>query len=227
MRRSTRSAAVAALALACGAALSACGTAEEDKVRAVAQEFRRAVAADDGARACRLLTATAKRQLGGECDERVLSIDPGDPASDGALTLRAERASLATRSGGRTRAIAFIKTDDGWRLDDLPLSTAIVAESDRAEFYARCWRAAGAAIATRASHLAFAAAAAPTIAVRDDTVSAKGDNWRIFYTFAGSDTDPGLAEVIADPSVAGAVAYVERAASRADVVARARGCVAG
>jgi hypothetical protein len=227
--RATRSAAAVVLALAGAAGSGACGTAEEDEVRAVAQELRRALAAEDGARACRLLTANAKRHLGGACDERVLSIDPGDPATDGALTLRAERASLATRSGGRTRGIAFIKTDDGWRVDDLPLSTTIVEPSGRAEFYERCWREAGAKIATRASHLAFAAAAAaaPTIAVRDDTVSAKGGDWRIFYTFAGSATDPGLAEVIADPGVAGAVAYVEQAKAHADVVARARACAAG
>jgi hypothetical protein len=227
--RATHSAVAVALALvlACGAALSACGTSEEDEVRAVAQELRRALAAEDGVRACRLLTAAAKRRLDGACDERVLSIDAGDPASDGALTLRADRASLATRSGGRTRGIAFIKTGDGWRVDDLPLSTTIVEPSGRAEFYERCWREAGAKIATRPSQLAFAAAAAPAIAVRDDTVSAKGGDWRIFYTFAGSRTDPGLAEVIADPDVAGAVAYVEQAKAHADVVARARACAAG
>ena len=58
-------------------------------------------------------------------------------------------------------------------------------------------------------------------------MSAKGGDWRIFYTFAGSSADPGLAEVIADPSVAGAVAYVEQAGDNADVVARARTCAAG
>lgn len=215
-----------ALVLACAAALAACGTSDEDEVRAVAQELRRALEADDGARACGLLTANAKRQLEGDCARRVLSIDAGDLAADGALTLRDDRASLAARSGGRARAIAFVKTDAGWRLDDLPLSAA-VRGPERAAFYERCWRAAGARIATRASDLAFAAAAAaPTTVVREDTVSAKGDDWRIFYTFAGTRADPGLPEVIADPSVAGAVAYVEQAAARGDVVARARDCAA-
>jgi len=215
-----------AIVLACagGACLAACGTSEEDEVRAVAQEFRRALAADDGARACRLLTDHARRQLEGPCAERILNIDAGDPATDGALTLRDDRASLATQSGGRTRGIGFIKTDDGWRLESVPRSTTIVEESERAAFYARCWREAGAKIATRASELSFAASAAPTTAVREDTVSAKGDDWRIFYTFDAGGTDPGLAEVIADPSVAGAVAYVEEADSKPDVVARARSC---
>ena len=223
MRPRARTAVV--LALACAAALPACGTSDQDEVRAVAQEFRRALEAGDGARACRLLTANAKRQLDGDCARRILMIDPGDPASDGALTLRDDRASLATRSGGRTRAIAFIKTDDGWRLDDVPLSTA-VHDPRRAAFYERCWRDAGARIAKRASDLAFAAAGgAAMTSVREDTVSAKGDDWRIFYTLAGTGSDPGLADVIADPRVAGAVAYVEQAGSRADVVERARACM--
>lgn len=221
-----RARSVVVLALACAAALAACGTSEEDEVRAVAQELRRALQADDGARACRLLTAPAKRQLDGDCAERVMSVDPGSEAYDGALTLREDRASLATRSGGRTRAIAFIKTDGSWRIEDLPLSTAIEAQPGRAAFYERCWRAAGARIATRASDLAFAAADAPTTAVQEDRVSARGGDWRIVYTFADSGADPGLAEVIADPSVAGAVAYIERASSRAAVVARVRACVA-
>jgi len=228
MRPRARIAVALALALACTAALPACGTSDEDEVRAAAQELRRALQAEDGVRACRLLTEAAKRQLGGSCVTHVTSVDPGDKASDGALTLRADRASLATRSGGRTRAIAFVKTDGNWRIEHLPRSTTIVEEpAERAAFYERCWRAAGAKIATRASELAFAQADRPETAVRADTVSAKGDDWRIFYTFAGSAKDPGLDEVIADPSAAGAVAYVEQAGANARAVVRARQCVAG
>jgi len=217
-----------ALALICAAALPACGTSDEDEVRSVMQEFRRALEAEDGERACRLLTAGARRQLEGDCAERVTSVDPGDEASDGALTMRPGRASLATTSGGRTRGVAFIKTDGNWRIENVPLSTTIVeGAAARAEFYERCWRDAGAKIATRPADLAFAAADAPTTAVRDDTVSAKGGDWRIFYTFDGSRSDPGLAEVIADPSSAGAVAYVEQAGANADAVTRARRCAAG
>ena len=222
-----RDAVVLTLALACVVTLPACGTSDEDEVRAAAQELRRALQAEDGARACRLLTDKAKRQLGGTCVTHVTSVDPGDKASDGALTLRADRASLATRSGGRTRAIAFVKTDGNWRVEHLPLSTTIVEAPARAAFYERCWRAAGARIATRPSQLAFAQADRPETAVRADTVSAKGGDWRIFYTFAGGGRDPGLAEVIADPAVAGAVAYVQQAGDNAAVVARARQCVAG
>jgi hypothetical protein len=217
---------VVALACACAAGLSACGgSSDEDEVRAVAKEFRRALQADDGAAACRLLSAAAKRQFEGDCAEQVTSIDPGDPSTDGALTLIADRASLATRSGGRTRGIAFIKLGGEWRIERLPLSTAIVDEPPgRAAFFERCWKKAGAKIATHPTELAFAAADPPTTAVREDTVSVKGGDWRIFYTFAESGSDPGFAEVIKDPEVAGAVAYVENAASHEDVVARARAC---
>ena len=220
-----RSSLVLALACACAGGLAACGTSDEEEVRAVAQEFRRALQADDGAAACRLLTEPAKVQLEGDCAEKVTSIDPGDPSTDGALTLIAERASLATRSGGRTRGIAFIKTDGDWRIERLPLSTVIVDEEPgRAAFFERCWKKAGAKIATRATDLAFAAADPPTTAVREDSVSVKGGDWRIFYTFAESGSDPGFADVITDPGVAGAVAYVENAAANRDVVARARAC---
>jgi hypothetical protein len=75
-----------------------------------------------------------------------------------------------------------------------------------------------------AQDLAFAAADTPVTRVRQDTVSAKGGDWRIFYTFAGAKADPGLAEVIKDPSVAGSVAYIEQARSQPAVVARARTC---
>lgn len=224
MSRAHRSSLLLGLVCVCAGVLPACGTSDEDKVRAVAKEFRRALQADDGARACRLLTASARTELEGDCDERITSIDAGDMAGDGALTLRPERASLATQSGGRTRAIAFIKTGDGWRIENVPRSTAIVEQSGRAAFYERCWRTAGAKIATRPRDLTFAAADAPTIAVREDTVSVKGGNWRIFYTFADSGKDPGFAEVIADPSAAGAVAYVEDADRNETVVRRARTC---
>ncbi len=220
-----RSSLLVALACACAGGLAACGTDDEEEIRAVAKEFRRALQADDGAAACRLLSQHAKVQLEGDCAEKVTSIDPGDPATDGAVTIITDRASLATRSGGRTRGIAFIKTDGDWRIERLPLSTVIVDEEPgRAAFFERCWKTAGAKIATRAQDLAFAAADPPTSAVREDSVSVKGGDWRIFYTFAESGSDPGFAEVIKDPGVAGAVAYVENAASHQDVVGRARAC---
>lgn len=223
--RARRSPLVLALACACTGGLLGCGTSDQEDIRAVATELRRALQADDGAAACRLLSEQAKVRLEGACAEKVTSIDPGDPATDGALTVISEHASLATRSGGRTRGIAFIKIDGDWRIERLPLSTAIVdTEPGRAASLERCWRSAGAKIARRAADLAFAAATdSPTIAVREDSVSVKGGDWRIFYAFENG-ADPGFAEVIKDPGTAGAVAYVENAASHGDVVARVRAC---
>ena len=140
MLRAHRSSLVLGLVCVYAGVLPACGTSDEDKVRAVVGLQRAPKFLCDGARACRLLTAKARTELEGDCDERITSIDAGDMASDGALTIRPERASLATQSGGRTRAIGFIKTDDGWRIENVPRSTTIVEQSGRAEFYERCWR---------------------------------------------------------------------------------------
>ena len=109
--------------VACAAALPGCGSSDEDQVRAVAKQLRDALAKRDGAGACRLLAADAKAQLKGDCERAVLSFDPGKPALDGALTVIDDRASLGVQSDGRRRAIAFIKADGDWRVEELPLAT--------------------------------------------------------------------------------------------------------
>ena len=121
MRPTNRCAVV--LTLACTAALPGCGSSDEDQVRAVAKELRDALAKRDGADACRLLTDDAKRQLKADCERAILSFDPGKPALDGALTVIDDRASLGVESDGRRRAIAFIKSDGDWRVEELPLAT--------------------------------------------------------------------------------------------------------
>ena len=211
-----RVAAATVLTLACAAAIAACGTSEEDEVRAVLQEFRRAIDEDDGTRACRLLTARAVRAVP-DCPRNVASLDPGD--GDGALTVDGDRASVA---GGAS----LVKVDGSWRIDALRGPQQTAAGAARTVAYERCWRAAGARIATTAAHLKFAAADMPTVAVRGDRVSAKGGDWRIFYTLPPDGRDPGLAEVIADPRTAGVVAYVDDAPAKRGVVERARACQA-
>lgn len=113
------------LALVCAAALAGCGTSDEDQLRAVVKQLRAALDARDGARACGLLTAEAKAQLRGDCARAILAFDAGSPAVDGALTVQKDRASLATRSAGRTRAIAFVKSGGDWRVAELPLPTSV------------------------------------------------------------------------------------------------------
>ena len=112
-----------ALTLACTVALPACGTSDEDQVRAVVRDLRDALAKRDGAAACGLLTADAKAQLKADCERAILSFDPGKPALDGALTVIDDHASQGVESDGRRRAIAFIKSDGDWRVEELPLAT--------------------------------------------------------------------------------------------------------
>lgn len=209
-----RVAAAALLTLACTAAVAACGTSQEDEVRAVLQEFRRAIDEDDGTRACRLLTARAARAVP-DCPRNVAGHDPG--AGDDAVTVDGDRASVAGRA-------SFAKVDGSWRIDALGGPQQTAAGAARTAAYERCWRAAGARIATAAADLRFAAADVPTVAVRGDRVSAKGGEWRIFYTLPADGRDPGLAEVIADPRAAGVVAFVDDAAGNRSVVERARAC---
>ena len=206
--------AAALLTLACAATLGACGTSDEDEVRAVLEEFRRAIDEDDGSRACRLLTARAARAVP-DCPRNVASLDPG--AGDAAVTVDGDRASIAGRA-------SLVKVEGSWRIDALEGPAQTAAGAARTAAYERCWRAAGARIATTAVDLRFAAADMPTVAVRADRVSAKGGDWRIFYTLPPDGRDPGLAEVIAEPRAAGVVAYVRDAAANRAVVERARGC---
>ena len=113
------------VALTCAAALAGCGTSDEEELRTVVKELRSALREHNGERACGLLNDHAKAQLKGDCARKILSFDPGTPKFDGALTVQAERASQAIQSGGRTRGIAFRKADGDWRIEELPLSTAV------------------------------------------------------------------------------------------------------
>lgn len=217
MRSQRRHLIVAALALGLGGGLAACGTSDEDEARAVVGEFRRAVEADDGERACRLLTQRARRELG-DCEQAVGG--SVTPSSNTPLTIDGDR--------GRAGRLRLVKAGGSWRIDALPTPTDETRPDDPAgtAFYARCWRAAGAQIAANATDIAFAAADRAVVALRADRVSAKGGDWRIFYTLAPGRRDPGLARVIRDPRAAAVVAYVENARANADVVERARACEA-
>ncbi|MGH2897054.1 MAG: hypothetical protein ACRDMZ_00145, partial [Solirubrobacteraceae bacterium] len=118
----------------------------------------------------------------------------------------------------------LVRVDGSWRVDSYGRVDRTFATGTATAAYERCWRAAGARIATRAADLVFAAADTPVVAVREDRVSAKGGDWRIFYTLPAGGRDPGLGEVLADPRAAGVVAYVEDARAHSAVVERARAC---
>ena len=89
----------------------------------------------------------------------------------------------------------------------------------------RCWRRAGASIASSAGDLRFAVGStARNIAIKPGQISVKGKRWRIFYTLPSDGEDPGLATVLAKPSTVSAVAYVQDAPAHAGVVEKARAC---
>jgi|GEM_PF-5181166 len=216
-----------ALALCAGVTLAACGTSDDDEVRAVAQEFKRAVDGDDGARACRLLTPGARRNVP-DCEQHVTQVDPGEVIG-GSVTIRGDRATIAPRDAAGTPGAGrttLQRVDGNWRVASYGNVNRTFASTGATAEYTRCWREAGAQIATSPQDLAFAAADAPVVSVRKESVSAKGPNWRIFYTLPADGLDPGIREIIADPQAAGVVAFVRDAPARPRVVEHARACTA-
>jgi hypothetical protein len=121
----------------------------------------------------------------------------------------------------RSRAYrgSLIKLDGQWLLDSDPAAPAPPSE------LTRCWRRAGARIAIDASDLRFAAADRPGDRTRaHGRVSAKGDDWRIFYALLADGADPGLARVVADPAIVPVVAYIRDATAHGKIVEIARRC---
>lgn len=114
---------------------------------------------------------------------------------------------------------SLIKLDGQWLLDADPAAPANPGG------LARCWRRAGARIAVDAGDLRFAAADK----LRDSTrahgrVSAKADDWRIFYALVPDGADPGLARVVADPRGVPVAAYIRHARAHRKIVENARRC---
>ena len=117
----------------------------------------------------------------------------------------------------------MIRQDGHWLVGYNPKGLVAEAATPAREVE-RCWRRAGAVIATDASDLRFAVRRKiRAIHINPNHVSVKGDaGWRIFYIPDGA--DPGLSPVLADPSIARSVAYVRDGAAHPRVVARAREC---
>ena len=120
----------------------------------------------------------------------------------------------------------FIREEGRW-LVAADESEGFTTEQDApsAKSLERCWRQAGAEIASDADDLRFAVGStARNVKISAGRVSVKGKDWRVFYTLPTDGEDPGLATVLAKPSTVRAVAYVENAPSHAGIVAAARAC---
>lgn len=118
----------------------------------------------------------------------------------------------------------FVREEGHWRV--APDAEGITTEdAPSPASLERCWRRAGARIASSAGDVRFAVGGhARHITISPGRVSVKGPDWRIFYTLPSDGEDPGLAKVLAKPSTVRAVAYVSDAPAHAGIVARARVC---
>lgn len=155
----------------------------------------------------------------GDGDEDDLSF-PDDVPSASELAA----AKVSIRGAGATVRVSgedtahFIREEGRWRVA-ADGSTTTPASLER------CWRRAGAAIASNAADLRFAVGStARNISISTGRISVKGEDWRIFYTLPSDGEDPGLATVLAKPSTVSAVAYVEDAPAHAGIVAKTRAC---
>jgi hypothetical protein len=136
---------------------------------------------------------------------------------DGTTKLSIRGAKAAIRSGASKSS--FIKLDGQWLFESDPAAPAPPAG------LTRCWRRAGARIAIDASDLRFAVAEKPRDSTRaNGRVSAKGDDWRIFYALLADGADPGLARVVSNPTVVPVVAYIRDATAHRKIVENARRC---
>jgi hypothetical protein len=220
---------------------------DERQIRATLAAIDEAVARKDYKRACLFLSDAGEAQLllgaaitsafsdGADVDPRkatcataLRSLDSlDDDESVGELPSRTQLRSAKISVDGSTAAVDFghkgrtamIHTDGHWLVD------ADYGKSFTPAQYERCWRDAGATIAASAGELRFADEnSARHYAADGGRMSIKGGDWRIFYAFPERGQDPGLGKVLADPRVAGAVAYVKDASEHPDVVRAARDC---
>lgn len=225
---------------------------DEQQVRATLLAFSRAVARDDYGRMCGLMSYGAEAQVvlagafaglfgAGAGDRRrpscagalreltslqgfraaVAELPSARQVARGRVAIRGDRATL--RIPGVAEPQRFVREEGRWLGARDPDAFAADEGASPRELRS-CWRRAGARIATSTDDLRFAAGRRAThVAVRSSHVSAKADDWRIFYALPESG-DPGLAAVVARPSRVPAVAYVRDPVAHADVVNAARAC---
>lgn len=225
---------------------------DEQQIRATLDAFSTAIARKDYRRLCRFVSDAAEAQLfmasafaslfdeksddardrkdlDYSCTTAMRTIDTLVDDEDAFLedvptraqlrsaqvSVRDSRATVEIADGEPT---AMIRVDGRWLLD------ADYDEPPTPAEYERCWREAGAAIATRPADLRFADENDAVNYVTDNgRVSVKGGNWRIFYTLTANGDDRGLGTILDDPSAA-TTAYVRNASEHPDVVVKARDC---
>jgi hypothetical protein len=147
-------------------------------------------------------------------------------------SVRIPGAAISPSTGWSPHVKRLVKVDGRWLVDADTIQAKTLSPAE----YRRCWKRAGATIATSASDLRFATVSAVRkAALNIGHVSLKGDDWRIFYARTAAVDDPGtandalvrrqsMAKVLADPGAAEAVAYVTDAGKHARTIARARAC---
>jgi hypothetical protein len=133
------------------------------------------------------------------------------------VSIRGERATVEIPGEPQ---LNFTRIDGRWLIDTQ--FQKWLAGDD----YERCWRQAGAQIASDARDLRFAAGDKKEPASLQDLsrVSVDGKQWRMFYALPLDGVDPGIAAVIADPNIVPVVAYVRNAQRHKEIVVRARSC---
>jgi hypothetical protein len=225
--------------------VAGCGRASDaQQVRDTARELTRAIATGDYERACELFSLQAQSQVEAamagahgcpvalrQSRERATEAGAGMPTVHdidiATLTMSGDRAILSWTSGVHDPQ-RFEKHNDRWLVAaDSPASGQRSA--------AACWRRAGASIATTPGDLSFAAGFLKRAQETGEAPStspdptAKGgvnyiyaDGWVIFYQY-GID-EPTNSEVIRDPTLAIAVAYVRDPRRVQTVVKRASDC---
>jgi hypothetical protein len=219
---------------------------DEQQVRATLKAWLAAYAKQDFERACDLFGTGAEAQfvvawtLGSSGNDRScvgvhrqiarsgdgeVSVDdaPEAAAVDAAkVSIRGARATVKV-AGHRPRH--FVREDGHWLVGPDPEAFGESEPTPSAAELERCWRRAGARIASTRADLRFASFDTVTsVSDKPGLVSVKGDDWRIFYTVPEDGEDPGIDAILADPSRASAVAYVKDASDHPRVVARARSC---
>jgi hypothetical protein len=240
-----RAAAVPAVTASVAVLVGGCGGAsDEQQVRDAARALTRALAAGDYGRACELFSLEAQSQIeaataGARGCAAALRQSRRVAATAGTgmptirdidaatLTLGDDRAMLSWGSGAHDPQ-RFEKYNDRWLVAaDSPASGQRSA--------AACWRKAGASIATTPGDLRFAAGFVKRVQETGEAPSTSSDptadggvnyiyadGWVIFYQY-GMD-EPTNSEVIRDPSLAIAVAYVRDPRRVQAVVTRASDC---